>query len=42
MQWGIFFIGGGNLMRNDFDYSENCYLVGGKNLGGEGNEQIFG
>ena len=41
---GIFLLGGVNLMRNDFDRSENCYLVGGMNLwlgggifpGGEG------
>ena len=26
---GIFLSGGGNLMRSNFDHSENCYLVGG-------------
>ena len=26
---GIFLLGGGNLMRSNFDHSENCYLVGG-------------
>ena len=29
---GIFLLGGVNLTRNDFDRSENCYLVGGMNL----------
>ena len=26
---GFFYWGDGNLMRSDFDCSENCYLVGG-------------
>ena len=26
---GDFLLGGGNLMRSDFDHWENCYLVGG-------------
>ena len=34
-------MGGGNLIRSDFDRSENCYLVGGMNVWwGEG--QKFG
>ena len=30
--WGDYLLGVGNLTRSDFDYSENCYLVGGMNL----------
>ena len=34
---GIFLLGGGNLMRSDFDCSsENCYLVVGGDLVGGG------
>ena len=35
---GIFLLGGGNLTRSDFDFSENCYLVGGGVGGGRGGE----
>ena len=37
---GIFLLGGGNLVRNDFDHLENCYVVGG-NEPFVGREQKF-
>ena len=36
---GIFLLGGGNLTRSNFDYSENCYLVWGNYLLG-GNQNL--
>ena len=39
---GIFLLGGGNLMRSNFDHSENCYLVGGMNLWWVGRQKFGG
>ena len=47
MPWEDFLLGGGNLMRSDFDRSENCYLVGGNEplvcvyVEGGGDKQVF-
>ena len=39
----IFLLGGGNLMRSNFDHSENCYLVrGGMNLWWGRNKNVVG
>ena len=32
---GIVLLGGGNLTRSDFDFSENCYLVWEGDGGGD-------
>ena len=34
--WGDILLGGGNLMRSDFDHSENCKLL----FSGEGNKTL--
>ena len=39
---GIFLLGGGSLMRSDFDCLENCYLVVGERTYGWGGGQKFG
>ena len=42
---GIFLLGGGSLMRSDFDCLENCYLVVGERTygwGGGGGKNLVG
>ena len=36
VQWGIFLLGGGNLMKSNFEHSGNCYLMVNEPLVGGG------